>query len=182
MEAKSYSMIIIAFSASIIAILAQISIPLPIIPITGQTLAIGLIATILKPSQSIKVVILYLLLGATGLPVFANFTGGVGILFGPRGGYLWSFILTAYAISQVLVWIGYSVLKGFIANFIGLCINLTIGSIWLMFYLQVDFKHAFIVGFVPFFVIGIIKAWLAALFGITLRKRLIVAKLIRSSF
>lgn len=75
MNVKNY--VLAAFGAAIIAVLAQVTIPLPLVPITGQTLAVGLVATILGPRLGTLAVAVYLLLGAAGLPVFAMFTGGL---------------------------------------------------------------------------------------------------------
>ena len=71
MNSSIKPMTIVAFCSALIAISAQITIPIPLVPITGQTLAIGLVATILSPRQSVQVVLLYLAIGVIGLPVFA---------------------------------------------------------------------------------------------------------------
>lgn len=86
--------------ACIIAILAQIQIALPsLVPITLQTLGIYLVAMILKPKSAFTSSLIYILMGAIGLPVFAGFSGGIGILLGPTGGYIYSFPIIALIIS-----------------------------------------------------------------------------------
>ncbi|KHE67078.1 BioY family transporter, partial [Halobacillus sp. BBL2006] len=72
--------------AAITAILAQVEIPLPLVPISGQTLAVGVTATILGSRQGAIAIAAYAALGAIGLPVFAGFKGGVQVLAGPTGG------------------------------------------------------------------------------------------------
>lgn len=67
--------------AAITAVLAQLEIPLPLVPISGQTLAVGLAATILGSRKGALAMLCYVLLGTVGLPVFAGATGGVHILF-----------------------------------------------------------------------------------------------------
>src|SRR5690625_1189361 len=85
---KLRMMIVTALFAAIISVLAQVVIPLPFgVPITGQTLAIGLAATILGSRLGTTSTLLYLMIGAIGMPVFAQFTGGLGILIGPTGGF-----------------------------------------------------------------------------------------------
>ena len=172
---KNYS--IIAFCAAIIAVLAQITIPIPVIPLTMQTMAVGLIATILPWRQSVTAVSVYVIMGAIGVPVYANFTGGVGILFGPTGGFLFSFILMAFVIGYYLSIVGYSKWHVISANLIGMLVNLIIGTVWLKYYLQISWSEAFMSGFVPFIVVGVIKAILAATIGLTIRHRLLQAKL-----
>lgn len=95
-------MIITALFAAIIGVMAQITIPLPLVPITGQTLAIGLAATILGARYGTLSVILYVIIGAAGIPVFAEMKAGVSVLVGPTGGYLFSFIPTAFFIGWFL--------------------------------------------------------------------------------
>lgn len=178
MRSNIHSYSIIAFSSAIIAVLAQITIPLPLIPMTGQSLAIGLIATILPIKLSIMAVTLYILIGALGIPVYANFSGGLGILFGPTGGFLFSFIVAAFFISYYLSKCNFTMLHCFIANLVGMLINLTLGSIWLKYYLNIDFRSAFMSGFVAFLLVGIIKAFLASWAGLQIRNRLQKAKLL----
>lgn len=90
-------MVRIALLTAILCILSQISFMLPGgIPITLQTFGIVLIGTILgKKSGSISL-LLYLLMGAVGIPVFAGFGGGLDTLVGPTGGYLIGFLPMAY--------------------------------------------------------------------------------------
>ena len=90
---RTRSLTYIAIGAALIAVLSQISIPLGPVPFTLQTLAIGLLATLYKPKEATLSVVLYLLLGAIGLPVFAGGSGGFQALFGATGGFLWAFIL-----------------------------------------------------------------------------------------
>lgn len=178
MSSKIYSYTIISFCSAIIAVLAQITIPLPIVPITGQTLAIGLVATILPLKLSVLSVILYILIGAVGLPVYASFSGGLGILFGPTGGFIFSFIFSALFISFYLSKTSYSFVHCFIANIWGMLINLTLGTVWLKYYLHIDFTSAFMSGFVPFLLVGVIKAFIASWAGLSIKKRLQKARLL----
>ena len=66
------SLMLPAFGAAIIAALAQIIIPIGAVPITLQTFAVGLVAAVFKPREATLSAILYLILGAIGLPVFAG--------------------------------------------------------------------------------------------------------------
>ncbi len=75
------------------AICAWISIPLTV-PFTMQTFAVFLTLQLVGGKRGTFVVLVYLLLGAVGVPVFAGFTGGIGILFGSTGGYLLGFLGT----------------------------------------------------------------------------------------
>ena len=171
-------MIITALFAAIIGVLAQLTIPLPVVPITGQTLAIGLAATILGARFGSISVILYLFIGAVGVPVFAEFSGGISKLVGPTGGYLVGFVPAAFVIGWMLEKTSFSFRNALLANIVGMLITLAFGTIWLKAALEMSWTAAFTSGFVPFIFVGILKAALASWIGITVRRRLESAKLL----
>ena len=93
----------IAVAAAVIAVMAQIAIPMPVgVPFTLQTLAVPLIAAILGAKRGILAVVVYLLIGLLGVPVFSNFGAGFAVLIGRTGGFLFSFPFFA-----LLVGLGY---------------------------------------------------------------------------
>lgn len=80
----------------LVALAAQISIPLQPVPITGQTFGVLLIGMLLGPWRGAAALMLYLAEGALGLPFFAGGTGGYAILTGATGGYLIGFVFAAF--------------------------------------------------------------------------------------
>lgn len=168
----------IAISAAMIAIMAQITIPIPVIPLTLQTLAIGLVASIFPWRQSIMAVFIYILLGAIGLPVFAGFKGGLGVVFGPTGGFLISFIGMAFIISYYLQKTSFSYVQLFIANTLGMLFNLLVGTIWLKWNIEISWISAFQTGFTPFLFVGIVKVFIVCAVTKQLRSRIVTAKLL----
>ena len=97
--------VMIALTTAIIAILTQLSIPSPTgVPMTLQTFAIALAGYILIPRQSFYCILLYLLIGAIGLPVFTNFRGGPGHLLGMTGGFLWGHLIYAPMCGLSIKW------------------------------------------------------------------------------
>lgn len=88
-------MIYLPLFAALIALLSILVIPTPAAPVTLQTLGVLLAVGLLGGQQGTMAVLLYLLLGAVGLPVYAGMQGGVGVLLGPTGGYLFGFLVTA---------------------------------------------------------------------------------------
>lgn len=180
-QLKLRMMIITALFAAIIGILAQITIPFPLVPITGQTLAIGLAATILGSRFGTLSVIVYLAIGLAGVPVFAQFSSGFSTLFGPTGGYLIGFIPAAYFIGWYLEKTSFHFGHALISNIIGMILTLLIGTAWLKVAAHLSWTGAFTGGFAPFLIVGFIKAVISAWIGITVRKRLISAKLLISS-
>ncbi|GAE94874.1 substrate-specific component BioY of biotin ECF transporter [Gracilibacillus boraciitolerans JCM 21714] len=79
-SSKLRAIILSSIFAAITAILAQVEIPLPLVPISGQTLAVGLTATIIGSRLGALSMLCYMMLGAIGLPVFAGFAGGPQVL------------------------------------------------------------------------------------------------------
>lgn len=171
-QSKLSMMIVTALFAAIIGILAQVTIPLPLVPITGQTLAIGLAATILGSRYGTLSATLYLIMGAIGIPVFAQMSSGLGVLIGPTGGFLVGFIPTTYLIGRYLEKTSFTVTNAFIANIIGMFITLTFGTVWLKFVADLTWTAAFLGGFAPFIIVGLLKAFLAGWIGVLVRKRL----------
>ena len=93
MKVTTKDLVYIALFTSIMIVCAFITIPFAI-PFTLQTFALFTIIGILGTKKAFISVLLYLLLGAVGLPVFSGFRGGIGHLFGATGGYLLGFLLT----------------------------------------------------------------------------------------
>ena len=180
MKSSVFPMILTALCAAIIAVLAQIIIPLPLIPITGQTLAIGLVVTILGLKYGTYAVLLYILLGAIGLPVFQSFTGGLGILFGPTGGYIIGFIPTALVIGFYLEKTRLTFTHALVANLLGMLVTLIFGAIWLKYLSELSWTTALLSGVIPFLIVGVIKAILAAWVGVIVRQRLKQANILRT--
>lgn len=158
---------------AVIVIMAQISIPLPLgVPMTMQTFAITLAAVVLGAKLSTYSSLIYILLGAIGVPVLANFSGGLDKFVGPTGGFLISFPLMAFII-------GYGVehkdmFKGAFVVFLilGTVANYVVGVV--MFCLLTN--NTVMVGItacvLPFIPTAIIKAVLASYIGFIIRKRL----------
>ena len=88
------SMVYMALCAVLTAVCAWITVPGPV-PFTLQTFALCCTFLLLGGRLGGVALLVYLLMGAVGLPVFSHFTGGLGVLLGPTGGYLLGFVLCA---------------------------------------------------------------------------------------
>ena len=87
----------IAVFTAIICVLSQLSIPMPAgVPMTLQTLIIPMAGIVLGKKKGTYATLLYLLIGAVGIPVFSGFSGGLGVLFGMTGGFLISFPILSF--------------------------------------------------------------------------------------
>lgn len=167
--------IYVALFAGITAVLAQFTIPLALIPLTLQTFAVGLAVTILGMKVGTWSIVLYLLMGLIGLPVFAGGAAGFSVLFGPTGGYLVGFIFTGLVTGYILEKTEFNYFMAFVANTAGALVTLLFGTVWLQLSAGMIFTAAMASGFVPFIIPGIIKAAGSAYVGILIRQRLIKA-------
>ncbi len=169
---KTKDMTKIALFVALISISSYINIPLPFttILITGQTIVVNLIGLLLSPVQVVITMVIYVLLGLVGLPVFSGGVGGPAKLFGPTGGYVLGFVLAAVLIS---------ILKGSGTKFIRNCIATVIVGIpalyvVVMLYMKIvigmDWSTAFMVGVIPFIPLDIVKCIFASSIAIPVRK------------
>lgn len=162
-----------ALFAALIAVLGLVSIPLPIspVPITGQSLAIMLTGSILNARQAAFSVLTFLLIGAVGVPVFAGMTGGIGILVGPRGGYLLGYLVGAVVIA--LLKRENSKWRLALANVVGgILIVYAFGVPWLHFVTGMGLEKAFMVGALPFIPGDLFKAFAATLIAVAVNRQL----------
>ena len=97
-------MVFAALFAALTAGIAWFKIPLPFtpVPITLQTLAVLLSGALLGPYYGALSMLLYIGVGALGLPVFAGGSSGIGVLLGPTGGYLFSYFIAAFVIGKLV--------------------------------------------------------------------------------
>ncbi len=87
----------VGLTIAIMAVSAWVTVPIGPVPLTLQMFAFTFAIVLLTPSQCIAAVAGYLLLGAVGVPVFSGMRGGIGVLSGVTGGYLWGYLLGAAA-------------------------------------------------------------------------------------
>ena len=121
----------IAVCAAVMAVCSWISIPAAV-PFTMQTFGVFLAVGLLGGRNGTLAVVIYLLLGAAGLPVFSGFTGGIGHLFGATGGYIIGFVFSALLMWLMEHLLGRS-LKALVASMIaGLLVCYAFGTAWFM--------------------------------------------------
>lgn len=156
---------IIGLTTALICVIAPFSLPMPLgVPMTLQSFIITLIAIILGAKRGATATFIYILLGAFGLPVFSNFTGGWQCLIGPTGGFILSFPIMAYVIG-----LGSSLWFEMIA---GTAINFACGITMFCLVTESSFTVGFTTCVLPFIPITIIKWILAHIIGINVRKRI----------
>lgn len=105
MKISTRDIVLVSLFTALTALLALfVTIPLPFspVPLTGQSLAVMLAGGILGARRGFLSQLVYVLLGAAGVPVFAGGQAGIGVLAGPRGGFLWGFMMGAFVIGKLV--------------------------------------------------------------------------------
>ena len=162
----------IAMCVALCCISAYISFPLPFTPgmVTALTLAMSLTAYILPPKQTFIVILLYLLLGAAGFPVFAVGSSGIGKLISPVGGFYIVWLLAFPLLS---------LLKGENINFkryalVNILVTIPVtyigGLISMMLMMELTLPQAVMMAVLPFILGDIIKALAAAFLAVKLNR------------
>lgn len=167
----------IGIFTAIITVCAQLSIPMPYgVPMTLQTFAIPLAGVVLGARKGAFSTLIYVLLGAIGVPVFAGFTGGLNIVLGATGGFILSFPLMAIAAGigeskNNKAWLMCGLLAGAIINY--LC-----GMLYFTVVMSSDIKTAFVACVLPFIPTAIVKIVLVAVLGKYFKTALVKSKVL----
>lgn len=92
---RTRSVAFVGLSIALMAVSAWVSVPFGPVPFTLQTFVMVFALLVLTPGECLAAIGGYLAIGAVGLPVFSSMRGGIGVLAGPTGGFLWGFLLGA---------------------------------------------------------------------------------------
>ena len=171
---KTTDMAYIALFAVLIAICSWISIPMTV-PFTLQTFAVFLAVGVLGGKRGSLSVLIYILLGAVGIPVFSGFAGGFGVLLGNTGGYIIGFLFSALLMWAMESISGKKNLWLALSMVLGLLVCYAFGTVWFM---VVYARNSGAVGLatvlgwcvIPFIIPDLIKIALALVLSKKLRK------------
>lgn len=177
---KTKNLVLCGVCAAIMAILSPIPFSIGAIPITLGYFAAFICSGVLPPKLSSTTQIVYLLLGAVGLPVFSNFGGGLEKLVGPTGGFLLGYPIMAFVISLMLDYYDKRIQRGAVLRtvwtvatlIIGAVIGHTFGTVWYIARMHVTTVQAIMATTVPFIVPEIIKITAATILLPILRKHI----------
>lgn len=161
-----------ALLAAIMCISSYISIYVPFspVPITAQLLVVFLIALLLEPRQAALTILVWLLLGVAGLPVFSGGRGGIGVIAGPTGGFALAYLPAALLLSCLVRKLFRPVSQLLCLVGVGLPILYGIGLPWMQVVSGIGWKSAFFSSVLPFLPGDIIKAVAAVYLGLALRR------------
>ena len=175
-NSKTLIIVYVAICAALMAICSWISIP-TVVPFTLQTFAVFLAIGILGGKFGTLAVLVYILLGAVGIPVFSGFKGGIGSLIGPTGGYIIGFIFSALVMWLIEKLAGRKLVILGISMVIGLLVCYAFGTAWFMVVYgkangAISLASALGMCVIPFIIPDIIKIALALLLAKILRREI----------
>ncbi len=156
----------IALAVALITVCAWITIPVGVIPVTLQTLAVALVGAVLGWKRGIAAVFVYILMGLCGIPVFSGFQA-TGALFSATGGYLFGFLFTALfaglanGIRVQKIWIHLFILFAMMA--LGGAVCYFFGTVWFVYLNGCGVGYALTVCVLPFIAPDLVKYACAAL-------------------
>lgn len=157
-------LVIIAMFAALTAVLSQLMIPLPFtpVPINLATLSVFIAGGLLGAVKGGISQLIYVLLGAVGVPVFAGFTGGFGIIAGPTGGYIIGYIVAAFVIGLLIAKLPKTLLGFGLCFVCGAVCYFTIGTAWFMVVTKTGLLPALSMCVFPYIPGDLLKIILAA--------------------
>ena len=156
--ARAYDAVLVAAFSLVIALCAQVAIPLPFtpVPVTLQTFAVLMAGFLLGSGRGALAVLAYLGEGFAGLPVFSGGTAGAAHLFGPTGGYLLGFLAASFVVGFLAErGAGKSWLLTLLALVVGDLLLYVPGVVWLGAY--TGMSRAIALGFLPFVIGDMLK-------------------------
>ena len=164
---RTKQMVLIALMTAVTCVLGPLSIPLPFspVPISLTNFAIFLAIFVLGMKNGTISFIIYLLLGAVGVPVFSSFRGGLQVLAGPTGGYLIGFIFLALIMGFALDHFDRKLVPTIIGMIIGMAVCNAFGTVWLAKLLSLSFKEGLMMGVIPYLAGDAAKIIIAAIVG-----------------
>jgi len=150
--------------------------PIPLlggVPVTLQTFVISLAGAVLGAKKGALAALVYVLLGAIGLPIFSGYVGGLGVVFGATGGFILSFPVMAFLVglgadSKNKIWLA----VGLVA---GCFVNLFAGMFQFAFVMGVSLQQALVVAVAPFVIVEIGKMIVVFIVSGYLRRLYVIA-------
>lgn len=152
---------------AVICIVGPLSLPLPVspVPVTLTNFAIYIAVYVLGPKAGTVSCLIYLCLGAAGLPVFSAFSGGIGKLAGPTGGYLIGFLFLALIQGILMLRFPGKNAAAVTGMILGTAVCYLFGTVWLAGQMHLTFRAALAAGVIPYLPGDAAKIIFAALAG-----------------
>ena len=170
---KTKQMVQVALFSGILCVFAPFTVPVPVspVPLSLATFVVYLAAVLLGAKQGAICVLVYLLLGSVGLPVFSGFSGGIGVLLGPTGGYLIGYVVCAVLVGWLTeakyfekAFFGRQFVKNSVALILGTLVCYAFGTVWFLLVMSDSYTivQALLVCVVPYIFFDMVKILAAA--------------------
>lgn len=154
----------ISVCTALLCVLAPLTVPIGAVPISLSVFVVFLISGILKKEQVVLCCLLYLFLGSIGLPIFAGFKSGLGVLMGPTGGYLLSYPLMALVTGILLqLFRSKKILPLTVSFLVALLCCYVLGTLWFSISMNKGYFPSLVVTVIPFVGIDLLKLAIAAI-------------------
>ena len=177
-QSHLYTLVLIALMTAVICVLAPVSLPLGPVPVSLATFAILLTAYILGWKRGTTSILIYILLGLTGLPVFSAYGAGFSKIVGPTGGYIIGYLPLAAVTGRFAD--RYSDrIRPALGMVLGTLVLYIFGTAWLAHQMQMTIGEAIMAGVIPFLPGDIGKIIITAVLGPLLRSTLQKTGLLR---
>lgn len=173
-----YQLTVCALMAAAMCVVGPMSVPIGPIPITLTNLVVYLCVFLLDTKSACVSTLVYLLLGAVGMPVFSGYAGGLAKLAGPTGGFLIGFVFVALIGGFVYKRFGGKLVPAILGLILGTAVLYLFGTVWFVIVAGSDIPHALSVCVVPFIPFDLGKILIAAVLGKAVRAALIRARLL----
>ena len=162
---------IAAVLTAITCVLAPISIPIGPVPISLGVFCIFLVGAMLPPHLAFLSVLVYILIGAVGVPVFSNFEGGFQKLIGPTGGFLFAYPLMVLIISfSAIIFKRKNVISLYTGMILSLIVMYAFGTAWFAISTGSTVKNALLLCVTPFILVDLLKMVCATAFSLAISK------------
>lgn len=168
---KVKSLTRIALMASIISLLGPLTVPIGPIPLSLASLAIYLSLYVIGKKEGTISLLIYILLGLIGLPVFSGFGAGLSKVLGPTGGFIIGYLPMAFISGYFIDSYKNNPYKQFLGLVLGLVILYLFGSLWLALQASLSFKASLTLAVFPFIPGDLIKILLALYLGPSIEKK-----------
>ena len=171
---------LVGLMAAVLCILGPwtVSIPISPVPISLGMLGIYFVTSVLGMKLGTASVLIYILMGLVGIPVFTGFTAGPGKLLGPTGGYIIGYVFMALICGFFVDKFHKNLLRYFLGMVLGTAVCYLFGTLWLAHQMQYTFFQALMAGVIPYIPGDLVKLIIARVVGFQLRKRLLSAGLL----
>ena len=171
----------VALMAAVTAVAAQITVPIEPVPFTFQVLAVILSGLLLGPRYGALAQAIYVLVGTVGVPVFAGFKGGLGIVFGDTGGYLLAYPFAAAVAGLAARAVANdqrrrALLTSLLCGCAALVVIYALGATWLSVIADLSPAAALATGVLPFVVLDLVKVVLATLVAVAAAPAIAVSR------